>query len=351
MEQAKQVKRTGVRIIALHLVFFALALAAAGCNNPITSKVIQEKEHYENNVGLKIYFCPKQDCNSAVINAVDNARESVHCAFYDLELENLIKALSKKSLEADVKVIIDRGNYEGEITGEGIKTVASKQYMHNKFCVIDEGIVLTGSMNPTDNDAYRNNNNLLIIISGYLAENYQDEFDELWGGILSSGENARYNKINTNMGVIENYFCPEDCTLEHGGGIYRMIELIKNAKKSVKVASFSFTHEKLADELVKASIRGINASIVIESKQRNGMESQYERLKGFGLNIKVDGNKYNMHHKFMIIDGEIVITGSPNFSFSGNNRNDENMVIIFNKDLALRFDREFDNILDAGEKI
>lgn len=342
---------SGVRI---YLVFFAFTLAAAGCNNPITSNVIQGKEHYENyenNVGLKIYFCPKQDCNSAMMNAVNNVQESVHCAFYDLELEDLIKALSKKSSEADVKVIIDKGNYEGEIKGEGVKTVASRQYMHNKFCVIDGSTVLTGSMNPTDNDAYRNNNNLLIINSGYIAENYNDEFDELWKGILSSGDNVKYARINSNMGLIENYFCPEDCTFERGGGIYRAIELVKSAEKSVKVAAFSLTHEGFADELVKASIRGINVSIVIETKQRNVMESQYERLKDFGLDIKVDGNKYNMHNKFIIIDNEIVVTGSPNFTFSGNNKNDENMVIVFNDDLAHKFAREFNAIFDDGEKI
>jgi len=335
----------------IQIIFFALALAVAGCNNSITSNVIQEKEPYENNVELKIYFCPKQDCNSAMVNAVNNAQESVHCAFFDLELGELINSLSKKSREADVKVIIDKGNYEGEIKGEGIKTVASKQYMHNKFCVVDGSTVLTGSMNPTNNDAFKNNNNLLIINSRYIAENYNDEFDELWKGILSSGDNVKYAEINSSMGMIENYFCPEDCTSEQGGGIYRMIGLVKNAKKSVKVASFSFTHEKLADELVKASMRGINVSIVIESKQRNVMESQYDRLKDFGLDIKVDGNKYNMHNKFIIVDDEIVITGSPNFTFSGNNRNDENGVVIFNKDLALKFDREFNNIFDDGEKI
>ena len=328
--------------------FLALIISLSGCDNSIAANVAKETDYYENNAAMKIYFCPKDDCENAIVNFVNHADKSVHCAFYDLELENLIKAVSKKSREADVKVIIDNGNYEGEIRGEGVKTVASKQYMHNKFCVFDDGIVLTGSMNPTNNDAYRNNNNLLIINSKYISKNYNDEFDELWEGILSSGDNVEYAKINSNIGIIENYFCPEDCTLERGGGIYRAMELVKNAKQSVKVAAFSFTHEGLADELVKAAMRGINVSIVIEAKQRNVVGSQYERLKGFGLNIRVDGNKYNMHHKFIVIDNESVITGSPNFTFSGNNRNDENAVVIFNNDLALKFGLEFNSIFDSG---
>ena len=336
----------------LYFVFIVLILILInGCNNPITSNVIQEKEYYESDVQLKIYFCPKQDCNSAMINAVNNAQESVHCAFYDLELEELIKALSKKSREADVKVIIDKGNYEGEIKGEGVKAVASRQYMHNKFCVIDGNTIFTGSTNPTDNDAYRNNNNLIILNSKYLADNYESEFNELWKGILSSGDNVKYGKINTNIGLIENYFCPEDCTLENNGGLYRIIELIRNAEKSVKIASFSFTHEELADELLKADIKGVNVSVLMERKQRNVMGSQYQRVKDFGLNIRLDGNKYTMHHKFIIIDDKIVITGSPNFTLSGFNKNDENMLIIFNEELALGFVKEFDRLFEEGEAV
>jgi len=223
--------------------------------------------------------------------------------------------------------------------------------MHNKFCVIDNNKVLTGSMNPTERGSKFNNNNLLIINSKYIAKNYEDEFQELWNGIYASGNNVKYNKIDTNTGIIENYFCPEDCKLDSPGGIFKIIKLIKNAEDSVKVASFSFTHEELADELLKADINGLSVKVLMERKQRNGQNSQYTRLKDFGVDIKVDGNKYNMHHKFIIIDGKIVVTGSPNFSFSGFNRNDENFLIIYDENLALRFVEEFDRLFEEGEVV
>ena len=265
-----------------------------------------------------------------------------------MDLKDLITAIAKKSHNADVKVVVDHGNYDGQIKGDGIKIAKSKQYMHNKFCVIDNNKVITGSMNPTDNGANLNNNNLIIINSNYLAENYEDEFQELWNGIYASGNNVKYNKINTNIGIIENYFCPEDCNKET---INKIIKLIKNAEKSVKVAIFSFTHEELADELLKSDIKGLDVQVLVERRQRNVQKSQYTRLKDFGIDIKVDGNKYNMHHKFIIIDDKIVVTGSPNYSFSGFNRNDENMLIIYNENLALKFVREFDSMFAEGEVV
>ena len=63
-----------------------------------------------------------------------------------------------------------------------VRKDTSSQLSHNKFCVIDDRIITTGSMNPTDNGADKNNNNLLVIYSKYLSLNYEDEFKELWNG-------------------------------------------------------------------------------------------------------------------------------------------------------------------------
>ncbi len=321
-----------------------------GCDNNVTGNIAHENIN-EGNVKINAYFCPKHDCEAEIIERVNNAEKTAHCAFYDLDLKDLIDAIEKKSSSADVKIIIDTENYDGQIKGNNIKIAKTNAKMHNKFCVIDHNLVLTGSTNPTKNDAHKNNNNLVMINSDYIAENYEDEFNELWSGIYAGGNNVKYNKIHTPIGQIENYFCPEDCALENNEGLYRVIELIRNAKSSVKIASFSFTHEKLADELLKTDIKGIDVSVLMEARQRNVQNSQYTRLKDFGLNIKIDGNKNNMHNKFIVIDGKIVVTGSPNFSFSGFNRNDENMLIIFNEELALGFDREFDRLFEEGKAI
>ena len=58
-----------------------------------------------------------------------------------------------------------------------------------------------------------------------------------------------------------------------------------------------------------------------------------------------------MHHKFIIIDDKIVVTGSPNYSFSGFNRNDENMLIFYNRDIASRFSAEFNKLFAEGEVV
>jgi phosphatidylserine/phosphatidylglycerophosphate/cardiolipin synthase-like enzyme len=51
-----------------------------------------------------------------------------------------------------------------------------------------------------------------------------------------------------------------------------------------------------------------------------------------------------MHHKVMIIDEQTVVTGSYNFSANAEERNDENLLIIDNPELARQFEVEFDEI-------
>ena len=339
------------------LIFSMLIIFLAGCSSKITGKSAWEAPH-ETAKMPQVYFCPKDDCGKALEDSIRLANSSVHCAMYDLRLKNVISTLGAKSKSIDVKLVMENLNHKQQVNGEGIrsnKNHKDRQLMHNKFCVIDGKVVATGSFNPTENDNFRNNNNFIVVYSTALAKNYEDEFYELWGGKFAGGSGVANPVLYINDIKIENYFCPEDCSLEPGyslaedGGLHSIIHLIKNAKESIRVASFTFTNERIADELAKAQSRGINVTILTETKQKNVMGSQYERLKGFGLDIRLDGNKYNMHHKFMVIDGKIIETGSPNFTLGGFEKNDENMLIIHDEGLASRYVEEFNVLYEEGK--
>ncbi len=305
-------------------------ILVSGCS--INANVILE-EIPEENIQVSAYFCPRDSCENITINSIKNAQNSLHCAFFDIDSRNIINAISKKSHSADVKVIIDKNNYEGQIKGPGIRVADSKQYMHNKFCIIDSRIIMTGSTNPTNNDLNINNNNIVIIKSEHIAENYEDEFDELWNGIYAAGDKVKYGKVGSDNLIIENYFCPEDNCRD------KVLESIRNAEKSVYFMTFSFTDEDIADEVLFGNLE---TKGIFEALQAGSQYSQFKRLKDFGIDVRKDKNKKNMHHKVFIIDNETVITGSYNPTGSGNLRNDENIVVIHNRQIASRFLEEFE---------
>ena len=317
---------------AFPLFFITLALFA-GCAPKITGDAVKQppKETAEM---PQIYFCPRDDCSKVFEAHIKSANSFVHCAFYDIELENMISALAGKSSDIDVKFVMDSSTYEQQIKGDAVKLDDDNQLMHNKFCVIDGNTVLTGSFNPTYNGNNRNNNNVVLIYSNALAKNYDDEFNELWNLDFGKGNSVKFPIVYINNMKVENYFCPEDNCAS------RIIDLIKNAESSIHFMAFSFTNEDIADALVMKD--NIDVRGIFDSRQAALRYSQFERLKEFGIKVKKDTNKYTMHHKVFIIDESVVVTGSFNPTLSADTKNDENLLIIHDKNIADAFLEEFD---------
>jgi phosphatidylserine/phosphatidylglycerophosphate/cardiolipin synthase-like enzyme len=120
--------------------------------------------------------------------------------------------------------------------------------------------------------------------------------------------------------------------------------LIKGSKDRIYVAIYSFTSDRLAEALIEARRRGVDVRVVMERREANVTGSEYPRLLGAGVDVRLDANPGLMHHKFMVIDGEIVVTGSYNWSAAAEERNDENLVVIRDRAVAGAFEREFERI-------
>jgi phosphatidylserine/phosphatidylglycerophosphate/cardiolipin synthase-like enzyme len=123
-----------------------------------------------------------------------------------------------------------------------------------------------------------------------------------------------------------------------------LISLINRANRSVYVAVYSFTRDSLAAALISAKERGVEVRVVIERERAYEQGSEYPRLKSAGVDVRLDGNPNSMHHKFMVIDGYVVVTGSYNWSSAAEDRNDENIVVILDRDVAQRFVQEFERV-------
>ena len=318
----------------LAFVLLAIVIILFKFKPDITGTAVYEV--HENNANIEIFFCPRDNCSSKLISLINYANKSIDCALFDLNLKSVADALSQKSENILVRSSFDNNNQKNIAKldpGFDYKFDTDSQLSHNKFCVIDNNIVFTGSMNPTIRDDTKNNNNILVINSEYFAQNYNDEFKEIWNEQFGAGKRVRYPIIYLNGTKFENYFCPEDNCEKH------VIREIRNAEHTVYFMTFSFTSEQIADTILTNN-KLIDVKGIFEKSQIS-QYSQYERLKGFNLNVNLDTNKYNMHHKVFIIDNETVITGSYNPTTGGDEKNDENVLIIHDKGIAQEYVEEF----------
>lgn len=298
-------------------IFILFLVILSGCAT--TGKVVQEFIPEETSTfSPEIHFCSKEDCVKIIIDLISN-RNKVDCAFYELT----DKALISKLEEINARVIIH----------DEIKSHPG--LMHDKFCIIDDNIILTGSFNPTKS-AKVNDNNLVIIYSSLLAENYNQEFNELSSYQFAKGEKVPHKTIYLNGKRIENYFCPEDSCRD------QVLRILSTAQKSIRFMVFSFASDEIAEKLIEKHSQGIEIQGITEKFQ--SASGRFEKLKSAGIDVIYDKNKNIMHHKVFIIDDEIVITGSFNPSISANKYNDENILVFFDPAIANLYSEEFTSL-------
>ena len=95
----------------------------------------------------------------------------------------------------------------------------------------------------------------------------------------------------------------------------------------------------------------IVAGVMDADQIKSSQGTEYDAFIQAGLNVRLDGNQDGlMHHKVIIIDQKIVITGSYNFTASAEEKNDENMVIIFSPEAAAKFYEEYQRVYDQAQK-
>ncbi|MDO9348528.1 MAG: phospholipase D-like domain-containing protein, partial [Anaerolineales bacterium] len=214
--------------------------------------------------------------------------------------------------------------------------------MHDKFVVIDRQEVWSGSMNFTTGGAYKDDNNLIRILSVEVALDYTTEFDEMFVDDKfgpATVADTPYPNPTIDGTPLEIYFSPDD------GVAARLVELIQSAQESIYFLAYSFTSNDIGAAVIERAGAGVTVAGVMDAGQVNSNQgTEYDPFRQAGLDVRLDGSAGLMHHKLFIIDGKIVITGSYNFSASAEERNDENVVIIFNPDVAAQYLTEFQRV-------
>lgn len=294
----------------------------------------------------------------ALAQAIDRARLSVDVAVYDLDLYTLSNALiAAHRRGVIVRMVTESDNLDSvsskipALQEAGIPVIGDRHegLMHNKFTVIDGAEVWSGSMNYTANDAYRNDNNLFRIHSPRLAEDYTTEFNEMYAqGLFGADSRAAtpHSRVDVNGTEIEVYFSPDD------GAASQIINRIAGAQESIYFLAYAFNADSISNAMLVRAQAGVTLAGVFEKAQMTAGQSSsaYDPLRLAGFDVRLDGNPRNMHDKIILIDGQIVITGSYNFTAAAEKKNDENILIIHNADIASLYLQDFWRIYQRAKK-
>lgn len=116
----------------------------------------------------------------------------------------------------------------------------------------------------------------------------------------------------------------------HGESLQLVLEGIDAAQKEILVAGYSFTSKPIAEGLLAAHKRGVSVRVVVDAKSNTGKYTAATFLANHDVPVRGNKSYAVMHHKFMVIDGKHVQTGSFNYSAAAAARNAENVLMLWN---------------------
>jgi phosphatidylserine/phosphatidylglycerophosphate/cardiolipin synthase-like enzyme len=290
-----------------------------------------------------------------LVEAINSARLSVDVAAYSITLNSVRNALlNAHDRGVTVRIVMESTNMDTSdvqrLLEAGVPIVGDNRQglMHNKFMVIDRSEVWLGSMNFTDSGTYDDNNNMIRIRSTKIAENYSVEFKEMFEE-NRFGDNVLaqtpYPTVTLDSTRVETYFSPDDHVLT------ALYNLLSGSEKSIYFLAFSFTSNELGATIRKKAEAGLDIKGVMDEEQvASNAGTEFDPFRQAGLDVLIDGNDGQMHHKVFIVDGKIVALGSYNFSRSAEEQNDENLIIIYNEKIAEFLMQEFQRVYDHAHE-
>ena len=135
-----------------------------------------------------------------------------------------------------------------------------------------------------------------------------------------------------------------------------VLDQIDSAEKTITMLVFWFTWKPIADKLIEATKRGVEVRMILDKRSAEIKQKDVDVLNetlipSYLTNCKI--HIYNgelLHHKTILIDDDIVLTGTCNFFNASINRHEENYMLIKSKKLKEQFDKRYDFLLNKSKE-
>lgn len=303
--------------------------------------------------GVKVYGITDMDKdNHNIYSDTDALIKELGTVKTDYLTTKRLEILKEEYLNSQFKQGYYKGNIEhAKYIIEGrevfVKTASKtplpiqEGIMHNKYFILDNNIVWTGSTNISSSCLGGYNSNVMVRInSKEVAQHYKQDFNQMYQHELFSQWKSP-SKNNKNIELqdgtkISAYFLPQDKPLEDG-----ILPLIRNSKKYIYIMTFYITETKLTQELINAKERGVDVRIILDANGASNDYSKHHILRQASIPVKVENYGGKMHMKSIIVDDEAFVVGSMNLTKTAQTKNNENTNIIWNKEASEVYKKHF----------
>ena len=328
----------------------------------------------------KVLFAPFDDPGRAVIEEIDaiiaaqqadpEGRHTLHAAIFNINDPRITDRLIAAH-EAGVEVrLITEGSKlrpaaywqteDDRLLAAGVPLLGVRRggraAMHDKFALFDGRRLATGSFNWEHGSSFENHENMLLTDAPDLVRAYARRFEALAGQVQGPRIDANDPEALRSVS-----FAPD--AQPH----VIMGQLIDSARETILTAMFTCKDVEYVEngrytsvfrKLGEAVDRGVAVTVITdygiaEAAEYFGRISEDdpmdEWLESLGVHVvRADntmGRYASMHHKFSVIDAEIVITGAFNWYYDAAFLNDEDQLVWRDPTLAAEYTGEIADLL------
>jgi phosphatidylserine/phosphatidylglycerophosphate/cardiolipin synthase-like enzyme len=327
-----------------------------------------------------LYFSPFDDPGRRVVEEIDaiiaaqrehpEERHTLHAAVFNIiDPEIVDHLIEAHRAGVEVRLLFDGRKfrpwytwYDGDdrLLAAGVPLLGVVREdtgaMHDKIALFDGRVVATGSANWEWGARFENHENMLVTSDVELVRAYAGRFEALAGGVQRERDVARDPNARVSVS-----FAPDEAPYRIAG------QLVDQARETVYLAMFTAKdveyeqdgqRTSLLGRLIAARRRGVEVIVVVdqgihEASEYHGVLSEDDQhdewLENEGIHVVRADNTFgtyaSMHHKFMVIDGEVLVTGAFNWYYDAAYRNDEDQLVWRDGRVAARYTGELVDLL------
>ncbi len=259
----------------------------------------------------------RHDIKLTLSQALKSARKSIFLSVYGITDPQILDLLGQKSKDVSIFVEYDPTaslNLKKILPSTvKIQPIKSRGLMHRKILLIDDATVFLSSANLTPASLRHHDNLVLGIHCPPLARYLQDP-----------GTPSYCFELNEQRAE---FFLLPDPEMQ---GLKRLLSCIEQAKNKICIAMFTLTHPDIKEALIEAKMRGVNVMVAVDFYTARGASKKaLADLDQADIPILLSQGRELLHHKWAVIDDEILITGSANWTRAAFTKNHDFIFFLF----------------------
>ncbi len=134
------------------------------------------------------------------------------------------------------------------------------------------------------------------------------------------------------------FFGPE------GPMVETLVDLIGRTQRTLDIAVFTLTDDRLSRALVDLHRRGVKIRILTDDDKEWDKGSDIRRLAEAGIAVARDQSPHHFHHKFAIFDRRKLVNGSYNWTRGADRNNRENFMVTDIRTAVMAYQAGFDQM-------